>query len=160
MDNPAEPFCGRWALVTGAGGGSRFVDCVRLLATNVLGPLLVTKRLLATLRAAHGQIVVVGSSAGLETRAGIAASAASQHAPRALADAFRAEPKPDGVRVLSMKPGRTETPMPRRIFGEEGRVLVPERLLLPAGIAPSSSSRSRSPFGEVTEVRIRSLVKP
>ena len=59
--------------------------------------------------------------------------------------------------VLKLTPGRTETRW-RRIFGEEGRVLVPERLLLPAGIARIVVEALALPrTGEVTEVRIRSL---
>ncbi len=216
VDNPTEPFCGWWALVTGAGGGigsalaealaergaqvglpgrrraplarvsrqpgadwtivpqadptteralvaalrscqrhagrldllvdasgihlaapleqSRLVDRVRLLTTNVLGRCL--------------------SRSGCSPRCGrlTARSSSSVRAPVSSARGHRrlcGEPArpPCSRRQLPRRAeagrgacplddtGRTETPMPRRIFGEEGRVLVYERLLQPAGIA-------------------------
>src|SRR5204863_10153273 len=74
---------------------------------NVRGPYLLTQLLLPLLRQRRGQIVFVNSTVGLQARAGIGAYAASKHALRAVADALREEVNPDGIRVLSVYPGRT-----------------------------------------------------
>jgi hypothetical protein len=58
-------------------------------------------------------------------------------------------------------PGRTATKMQERIFRDEGRLYTPERLLQASEIATivvESLALPRS--AEVTDVRIRSLVKP
>ena len=140
---------------------ARLADFERLWATNVRAPFLVTQRLVPALRDSAGQIVFVNSSVGLDTRAGVGAYAASQHALHALADTFRLELNADGVRVLSVYPGRTATKMQERIFRDEGRLYAPERLLQATEIATivvESLALPRS--AEVTDVRIRSLVKP
>jgi NADP-dependent 3-hydroxy acid dehydrogenase YdfG len=78
----------------------------------------------------------------------------------ALATGMRAL-KADGIRVLTVYPGRTATRMQARIFRDEGRSYVPETLLQPADIARTVVSALALPrSAEVTEVRARSLAKP
>jgi NADP-dependent 3-hydroxy acid dehydrogenase YdfG len=140
---------------------ARTRDFDRLWATNVRAPFLVTRRLTSALRAAGGQIVFVNSSAGLEARPGAGLYSAAEHALRALADTFRAELNPDGIRVLTVYPGRTATKMQRRIFRDEGRPYVPAKLLQPADIAQTVIAALALPrSAEVTDVHIRSMVKP
>ena len=140
---------------------ARLADFERLWATNVRAPFLVTQQLAPALRDSAGQIVFVNSSVGLDTRAGVGAYAASQHALRALADTFRLELNADGVRVLSVYPGRTATKMQERIFRDEGRLYTPERLLQASEIATIVVEALALPrSAEVTDLRIRSMVKP
>jgi NADP-dependent 3-hydroxy acid dehydrogenase YdfG len=131
-----------------------------LYRVNVRGPYLLTQLLLPFLKARRGQVVFVNSSVGLHARAGIAAYAASKHALRALADALREEVNPDGVRVLSVYPGRTATPQQAVIHAEEGRTYQPERLLQPQDVAAAVvHSLSLERTAEVTDLHVRPMQK-
>ena len=63
----------------------------------------------------------VNSSAGLTASAEWSAYAASKHGLRAFADALREEEADHGVRVTSVYPGRTATPMQEKVHEQEGR---------------------------------------
>ncbi|MDQ4145912.1 MAG: SDR family oxidoreductase [Actinomycetota bacterium] len=129
--------------------------------TNVRAPYLLTQRLLPMLIKTRGQIVFVNSSAGLRSTANAGQYAATKHALKAIADAFRAEVNPQGVRVLSVYPGRTATPMQAGIHDAEGKAYEPERLLQPeevASIILASLALPRS--AEVTEISVRPAIKP
>ena len=131
-----------------------------LYRVNVRGPYLLTQLLLPELRARRGQVVFVNSSVGVQARAGVAAYAASKHALRALADALRAEVNADGVRVLSVYPGRTATPQQAVIHAEEGRTYQPERLLQPQDVAAAVvHSLSLERTAEVTDLHVRPMQK-
>jgi len=91
------------------------------VAVNLVGPALLTRVALPALRAAEGTIVMVNSGAGLRANPGWAAYAASKFGLRALADAVRAEERPHGVRVTSVFPGRTATPMQEKVHRQEGK---------------------------------------
>ena len=103
----------------------------------------------------------VNSSAAIGARPGIGQYSATQHARSALADTLRAEVNADGIRVLSVYPGRTATRMQERIFRAEQRRYEPERLLQPGDIAEvvvGSLALPRS--AEVTALHIRPMEKP
>src|ERR1700739_4536168 len=85
-------------------------DFDRQYRTNVRVPYALTQALLPTLRAHQGSVVFVNSSAGMNTRAGISQYSATKHALKAIADSLRAEVNADGIRVLSVYPGRTASP--------------------------------------------------
>jgi NAD(P)-dependent dehydrogenase (short-subunit alcohol dehydrogenase family) len=128
----------------------------RQLAVNLRGPLLLTRAALPALTQARGMIVFVNSTQGLAASRGTAAYAASKHALRAVADALRAEVNPLGIRVLSIYPGRTDTPMQRAILAEEGRAPDPDRLLRPEDIAAMIVAAASLPRNaEVTDLTIR-----
>lgn len=91
------------------------------LDVNLTAPAELTRLTLPALRAGHGTVVFVNSGAGLHAHATWAAYAASKHGLRALADALRAEEKGHGVRVTSVYPGRTATPMQQRVHEQEGK---------------------------------------
>ncbi|WP_182523855.1 SDR family oxidoreductase [Nocardioides dongkuii] len=91
------------------------------LAVNLVAPAVLTARALPALRAARGTVVMVNSGAGLVAHADWSAYAAAKHGLRALADSLRAEEAPHGVRVSSVYPGRTATPMQERVHAQEGR---------------------------------------
>lgn len=91
------------------------------LDVNLLAPAELTRRALPAIRAARGTVVFVNSGAGLHANAHWAAYAASKHGLRALADALRGEESEYGVRVTSVYPGRTATPMQERVHAHEGR---------------------------------------
>lgn len=128
---------------------------------NVRAPYVLTQLLLPLLRARRGQIVFVNSSAGLEARACVGSYAATKHALKALADALRQEVNGDGVRVVSVYPGRTATPLQRVIHAEEGKAYRPERLLQPADVAAVVvSTLSMDRTAEVTDIRVRPMQPP
>lgn len=89
------------------------------LQVNVVAPALLTRAALPALRAARGTVVFVNSGSGLRANPQWGAYAASKFALRALADALRAE-EPE-LRVSSVYPGRTATPMQEKVHAQEGR---------------------------------------
>jgi short-subunit dehydrogenase len=91
------------------------------VAVNLVAPAVLTRVCLPALRAASGTVVFLNSGAGLFAHPGWSAYAASKHGLRALADALRAEEHEHGVRVTSVFPGRTATPMQQRVHEQEGR---------------------------------------
>ena len=127
---------------------------------NVRGPYLLTQLLLPMLRARRGQVVFVNSSAGLHARACVGSYAASKHALRAIADALREEVNADGVRVLSVFPGRTATPLQAAIHAEESKPYRPERLLQPEDVAAAVvNALALDRTAEVTDLRVRPMQK-
>jgi NAD(P)-dependent dehydrogenase (short-subunit alcohol dehydrogenase family) len=91
------------------------------LAVNLVGPAVLTRVCLPALRAARGTVVFVNSGQGLAASPGWSAYAASKHGLRALADSLRAEEQEHGVRVTTVYPGRTATPMQQRVHEQEGK---------------------------------------
>ncbi len=89
-------------------------------AINVRAPYVLTRELLPGLEAARGHVVFVNSGAGRRAHANWGAYAASKFALRALADSLRAEVAASGVRVTTVYPGRTATPMQRDVRRQEG----------------------------------------
>lgn len=133
----------------------------RQWSVNVRGPWLLTQLLLPALRARRGDIVFVNSSAGLAAAAGVSQYAATKHALKAIADSLRAEVNADGVRVMSVYPGRTATPMQEGLHLAEGKPYRPASLLQPDEVAATLLSALRLPPGaEVTDLRIRPATRP
>jgi NADP-dependent 3-hydroxy acid dehydrogenase YdfG len=125
---------------------------------NVRAPYVITRSLLPLLIAARGQIVFVNSSAGLVARAGTSQYAASKHALKAIADSVREEVHGDGVRVLSIYPGRTATPMQERVTAMEGSAYCPAACLQPEDVAATvMSALALPPNAEVKDISIRPM---
>jgi NADP-dependent 3-hydroxy acid dehydrogenase YdfG len=135
-------------------------DFDRQYRVNVRAPFALTQALLPMLRERRGQVVFINSTAGLNASAGVGHYAATKHALKALADSLRAEVNSDGVRVLSIYPGRTATLMQAAIFNSERRAYFPEKLLQPEDVATVVVSALMLPrTAEVTDVNIRPLTK-
>ncbi|MBO9519924.1 MAG: SDR family oxidoreductase [Nocardioidaceae bacterium] len=103
----------------------------RQLDVNLTAPAVLTAALLPALRAARGTVVLVNSSAGLTAHAGWSAYAASKYGLRALADTLRAEEAEHGVRVTTVFPSRTATPMQEKVHEQEGRTYDSSRWIRP-----------------------------
>jgi NADP-dependent 3-hydroxy acid dehydrogenase YdfG len=131
-------------------------------AVNLNAPMLLTAACLGHLRAGRGDVVFVNSSVGLRPPgAGAAIYAATKHALRAAADALRQEVNGYGIRVVSVFPGRTDTPMQTVAQEAEGRRISPDRLLSPDDVADIVLATLRLPArAEVTEVAIRPSLPP
>ncbi len=91
------------------------------VAVNLVAPAVLTRICLPALRAARGTVVFINSGAGLVAHPQWSAYAASKHGLRALADSLRAEEQEHGLRVTSVFPGRTATPMQQRVHEQEGK---------------------------------------
>ncbi len=131
-----------------------------LYRTNVWVPYALTQALLPLLRAARGQIVFINSSVGLQARAKAGQFAATQHALKAIADSLREEINAEGVRVLSIFPGRTATPRQAAIYQMEGKAYHPELLMQPEDVASMVIHALCLPrTAEVTEIHMRPLLK-
>ena len=131
----------------------------RLYRINLRAPYAVTRALLPLLKRRCGQVVFINSTAGLSgPPPGLGAYGALKHALRAYADALRAEVNAAGVRVLSVFPGRTATPMQRNLLAMEGRAYDPASLLQPQDVAAAVAAALAMPrTAEVTELRVRPM---
>ena len=99
----------------------RLADWEEQIAVNLTAPAVLTRELLPHLRESRGTVVFVNSSAGLSAGPEWSAYAASKFGLRALADALRAEEVEHGVRVSTVYPSRTATPMQEKVHEQEGR---------------------------------------
>ncbi len=93
----------------------------RQVAVNLVAPAVLTRVCLPAVRAARGTFVFLNSGAGLVAHPQWSAYAASKFGLRALADSLRAEEQEHGVRVTTVFPGRTATPMQQKVHEQEGK---------------------------------------
>ncbi|MEV8392407.1 MULTISPECIES: SDR family oxidoreductase [unclassified Streptomyces] len=105
------------------------------LNVNLVAPAELTRHLLPQLRVSHGQVIFVNSGAGLSAHAEWGAYAASKHGLKALADALREEERANGLRVTSVYPGRTASPMQAKIHQQEGKEYDAARWIDPGSVA-------------------------
>jgi NADP-dependent 3-hydroxy acid dehydrogenase YdfG len=80
---------------------------------------------------------------------------------KAVADSFRQEVKVDGIRVLSVYPGRTASPMQQLVYKSQGKIYQPELLMQPADIAAMIVNAICMPRrAEVTDITLSPRVEP
>jgi short-subunit dehydrogenase len=126
------------------------------LAANLVAPAELTRLLLPQVRLAGGHVLFVNSGAGLRANADWGAYAASKHGLKALADALRGEEGGNGVRVTSVYPGRTATPMQEKVHHQEGKEYDPSRWSTPDAVATTVLTALDLPRGsEVTDLSVR-----
>lgn len=140
-------------------GGVAELDAEQWLSNlnvNLVSAAILSKIALPALRQNRGQIVFVNSGAGLRTHPQWAAYAASKHGLKALADALRAEEAPSGVRVSSIYPGRTATPMQEQVVEHEGGHYDPDVFIQPESVAKAICDvLDMTPDAALTDVTIR-----
>lgn len=126
---------------------------------NLRVPYLLTQELLPSLIERKGQVVFINSSAGFHPAKGSwGAYSATKHALRALADSLRDEVNKKGVRVLTVFPGRTATPMQEEVHRFEDRPYDPTRFLQPEDVAASVVHALSLPrTAELTDLHIRPM---
>lgn len=130
----------------------------RQLAVNLVSPAELTRLMLPQLRAAQGHVVFVNSGAGLRANAQWGAYAASKHGLKALADALRWEESGNGVRVTTLYPGRTATPMQVKVHQQEGKDYDPERWMTAGSVATTVLTALDLPReAEITDLSVRPL---
>lgn len=136
-------------------------DLDALYRANVRAPYLLSQALLPLLKARRGQIVFVNSSVVGSAQAELSQYAATKHALKALADSLRQELNSEGIRVLSIYPGRTATPGQAAIHALEGRTYRPERLIQPDDVAFMVINALKvARTAEVTDIYMRPMSKP
>ncbi|MFV0133504.1 SDR family oxidoreductase [Streptomyces sp. HMX87] len=107
----------------------------RQLAVNLVAPAELTRLMLPQLRVAQGHVVFVNSGSGLNAHAQWSAYAASKHGLKALADSLREEEHGNGVRVTSVYPGRTASPMQAKVHQQEGKEYDSAKWIDPESVA-------------------------
>ncbi len=133
----------------------------RLWQVNAHAPLALSLGCAELLRTSRGELVFIVSSIVGSQAPQAPAYAASKRALAALAESLRGRFNEQGVRVLSVYPGRTATPMQQRVFKLEGRRYRPELLLQPEDVASLVLHAIRLPrTAEVTDIHVRPLQKP
>lgn len=126
------------------------------LNVNAVSPAELTRLMLPVLRASRGQIVFVNSGAGLRVSPEWGAYAASKFALRAIADAVRGEERANGVRVTTVYPGSTATPMQQKVHQQEGADYDPSQWIDPASVATTILAALDLPRdAELTELTVR-----
>jgi short-subunit dehydrogenase len=91
------------------------------VTVDLIAPMLLTRALLGQVRRAQGTHVFVNSGSGLRANPDWASYNAAKFGLRGFADALRQEEQPHGVRVSTIYPGRTATPMQERVHAQEGK---------------------------------------
>ena len=129
--------------------------------SNVRCHYLLAQGLLPLLIKSQGQIVFINSSTATRaSTSGVGQFTATQYALRAIADSLRNEVNAEGVRVLTVYPGRTATPRMADRFEQEGRSYCPELLMQPGDVATMVTHALCAPrTAEVTEIRMRPMMK-
>ncbi|MET1059661.1 MAG: SDR family oxidoreductase [Nocardioides sp.] len=137
----------------------RLHDWEEQLAVNLTSPAVLTRELLPHLREGRGIVVFVNSSAGLAASADWSAYAASKFGLRALADALRAEEMEHGVRVTTIYPSRTATPMQEKVHEQEGRTYDSSRWISPETVvATMLHVLDLAPDATIPDVTVRPVV--
>lgn len=126
------------------------------LDVNVIAPAMLTQAVLVRLRAARGQVVFVNSGAGVRAVPTTSVYTASKFALNGLADAFRGEESANGVRVSTVYPGETATPMLQKDRLDRGAAWEPERYIDPQSIAAAIRAVvDASPDAQLTHLHVR-----
>jgi short-subunit dehydrogenase len=134
-------------------------DLREQLDVNLVAPALLTRACLPALRRARGLVVFVNSAAGLSAGASWSAYAASKFGLRALADSLRAEELEHGVRVTTVFPSRTATPMQEKVHEQEGRTYDAARWIRPETVVSTMLHVLDLPAdATIPEVTVRPLV--
>jgi NADP-dependent 3-hydroxy acid dehydrogenase YdfG len=128
----------------------------RTLTVNLAAPAELTRLALPALRVARGRVVFVNSGAGLNASPDWSAYAASKFGLRALADSLRTEERDSGVRVTSVYPGRTATPMQERVHEQEGAEYVAGDWIRAESVATAVLTALDLPRdADLTDIRVR-----
>ena len=168
LTRSVEPECSSIGLLVHAAGvfarasvESTNPDQVReLWIVNALAPFMLTVALAPLLRKNQADVVFINSSIVQRPVPDLSAYSASKTALKSFADTLRAELNPDGVRVIGLYPGRTQTPMQEKISVLEKSKYTPELLVQPDSIAELLVSIVNLPRTvEVTDVYLRPTTK-
>ena len=122
---------------------------------NLQAPVLLTAALLPKLIAAKGTVAFINSSAALAPGRKNARYAATKAGLKAYADSLRQEVNADGVRVLSVFPGMTATPMQERLGGANPDAMVNASAIAELLLGALAIDQS----AELTDLHVRPMRK-
>jgi short-subunit dehydrogenase len=154
------------ALVHAAGlfAGGRVLDPEErslraMLQVNALAALSVTRALAPLLERSHGTVVFINSAGVLRPPLPVTARyIAAKHLLLGLTESMREELNPRGIRVTSIYPARTATPMQAALLALEGRRNQPLRLLEPADVAELiACAIGLPPHAQVVDLVVRPM---
>jgi NAD(P)-dependent dehydrogenase (short-subunit alcohol dehydrogenase family) len=152
---------GAGAFRAGRASDIPLADLDLLYQVNVRAPFAVTQAMLPLLREARGQIAFVNSTVVRAAElSGRGAYAASKAALKALTDSLRDEVNGEDIRVISVYPGTTATPLQESLHAASGKLYRPERLLQPEDVAQCVCDALAMPrTAEVTDIFVRPMAK-
>ncbi|HET9170884.1 MAG TPA: SDR family oxidoreductase [Actinospica sp.] len=131
------------------------------MAVNLTSPAELTRLLLPRLRHPAGHVLFVNSTSGLKTQRHWAAYSAAKYGLRALADALRDEEGGNGLRVTTVYPGRTATPMQALVHAHEERAYDPALWIDPATVAGTVLAALDLPAdAELSDITVRVGPRP
>ncbi|MDO5669069.1 MAG: SDR family oxidoreductase [Corynebacterium sp.] len=110
-------------------------DWRRAMDINVHVPAELSRRLLPALRQARGTVIFINSGAGRGSYGDNIVYAATKHALYALADGLRKAESTEQVRVSTVAPGPTDTPMLEGLFAQDGKEYRAEHYIEPGEVA-------------------------
>lgn len=126
------------------------------LELDVIAPAELTRLCLPFLRDAQGTVIFIGSGASTRAVPGSAVYTASKHALRGLADVLRVDEAKHGIRVSTVAPGPTDTPMLRESRAAAGADYRPEDYIRPTSVARAVRFVVDStPDVHITDVAVR-----
>lgn len=139
---------------------ARPADWRGMFDTNVFVPAELTRRLLPALRQAEGLAVFINSGAGKGAYPGNAVYAATKHALYALTDALRKEEANAGVRISTVAPGPTDTPMLQGLNSQAGGGYQRELYIEPEEVAQAvRSAVAAGASAQLTDIVVRPRVE-
>lgn len=126
------------------------------LGLDVIAPAELTRLALPSLRESQGTVIFIGSGASTRAVPESAVYTASKHALRGLADVLRVDEARNGIRVSTVAPGPTDTPMLRTSRAATGADYRPEDYIRPASVARAVRFVvDASPDVHITDVAVR-----
>lgn len=130
-----------------------------IFGLNVKAPFLITKLFLPLLKENRGQIVFINSSAIQRAIPNASLYSASKFALKGFADCLRQEVNRFGVRVISVFPGQTDTPMQKKLYENGNKKYIPENLIQSADVASLVIHGLEMPeTAEVTDLYVRPMI--
>jgi short-subunit dehydrogenase len=136
------------------------IDFKRLMQVNAQAGIALSLALRSRL-AGMGDVVFINSSITQRPALHAAFYSASKHALLALTDSLREEFNSSGIRVTSIFPGRTASPMQQALARADRAAYDPGRLIQPADIAQLVASVLLTPrTAEITDIYLRPSKPP
>lgn len=128
----------------------------RQLEINVVVPSELTRFALPKLREHKGQVVFINSGAGLRSYPTHTLYSATKFALKAVADGLRGEERPHGVRVATVHPGPTDTPMLAGDLKKANREYRADEYIQPESVAAAVRAVVDTGFdAQLTDVVVR-----
>lgn len=139
---------------------SRPMDWRRHFEINVFAPAELSRQLMSALHRADGLVVFINSGAGVGAHPGNTIYAASKHALYGLSDGMRKEQAANGVRVCTVAPGPTDTPMLQGLNAAAGSQYFPEHYIDPVEVARAVRlAVDAGPSTQITDVAVRPRIE-